>query len=1615
MSTTGYKPTGNARGVGVIGADDARVTVAGSIASAAWLTAAGVRAGRSGAGSTTIKIIGYNFVGSSPGARIFETASFPVNTFMSSGDPAGGTNYERAFGTGVFVPAGTTIALGIQNSGANLVSYGQSNSGAMMYYYSGSGVPDPFNETSASPQGQFDAWVEWTANRAPLAPTMLYPVDNEIITDTTPTLRVQFNDPDSSLGDQVYSYKIDVWNEANTTRLVAGVVTSTDSTMKSTGIVEHTLAALTPATYTLRVNLYDRAGVASPTSTTKVSINSGGAFVNLQMAGAFIAGTSGSNIVTNSTTPEFTATWTHGSAEATQTIKARIRNLDTNTLYRAEKSSAVVVANGVAQTFTFSNLGTTWSAMATGSTRYAIEVSAIDALGGATGWVQSAPFIVNATPSIAVATPANGITVAQIPALSITVTDANDNADAMTVVMQVRPAAGSWTAVPTSNAGGGVYTGTPTVLQMPGYAAYGWKVDVTDPWGLTTSLSERVINYVAPPAFSALSPSDGETIETGTPTITATIDRTITAKRTIIKRADTGSIAYDSGSIAASGTLFSQVVPSAQLPNEVEYDLILSVLASDGLTGTSETTFTVSYPSDEYMQGTTATAIHSSIFDIKSDGIPEQFPNVELTWERVDESVVSNEDWQHVILYRTGGGISRRWYIYDRNQTSYIDTEALPNADHSYFIGYEKYVNDGLDTVASKLAMHTISVVVNHSTITSLDPDDPAATLHFWRDRGDELQTDVTVVPILNEVDPDVWFGPGERSTISGSFEVQDDPAGNYTARDIVEAAYSLARPVRDLDGEFVPRTMFYRDPKRAFQFVMTSISRDDQHDWWREVFSLDGVKVGALPDDAISVNDDLVVDVTEFDPVVPALALMPYGSRDRIGEITPALTGSARIVDTDRAAPGYGFADKGNIVDGLISGDIEGYGATGTLLPDGGIRVTALSSAPAYAACYVFKEYGDLNGLRPGDKFTITVLAKGVSGTQVYAEANFSFRRANGTAVAGAYAFGELVAGSITTITKTGTVPFDAVYSGWYVGVSHDIAGAYTADILSVQVSGGVAEAATNYASNPLNRSGGTAWIQESTTLAVNSIAPDGSEAVKVTWGTGPTPSANVARANLTGLTIGTPYIANALVWIPTGSLDVQPSISGIGYATTVTIRDRWVPVSYIFIATSTGSGGGNAFGFNTIAVATADQHCYIKNVQIESGGVATPFIDPDTDDLASWNGTPRASTSSRVRTPSIPAWEVLEPTTNLSVNPHAEGGGLTGWGASGSDATFARDGSFHPPEAKASVKCSLTATAYSNVGTGGAPASTAGGVRTFSARLKLWSPVARNCWIIVRMYRNGYTTATDTILPVTLPAGGDWTERKDIIVTSPVGTVSIDTISVIVTSGNWTGAAGTAMDIWMAAPQVEELDRSTPFVPQLSPATGSPLTGYYWSGTAHNSASTRAAGRVWIPSPDFDTATGSSIVAFQQPNGFGSGVPRLWEISNYGDSADSITLAMESNANLGIFTTTGGGANTMSSPYYINDLDRPRFRRYYAEWTPTTGALENETGLRVNMTRSVAPVGHPGDGDVNIDIGAQDGTNSFADGLFYNLVIFDRPLTADELDRALDLMSSGEYEWYV
>ncbi len=151
-----------------------------------------------------------------------------------------------------------------------------------------------------------------------------------------------------------------------------------------------------------------------------------------------------------------------------------------------------------------------------------------------------------------------------------------------------------------------------------------------------------------------------------------------------------------------------------------------------------------------------------------------------------------------------------------------------------------------------------------------------------------------------------------------------------------------------------------------------------------------------------------------------------------------------------------------------------------------------------------------------------------------------------------------------------------------------------------------------TNLLTNSNFEAGITDWAAAGSvppTLAQsNTHVQAGSQALRITWGTGGTGPA--AQTWLYGLDIGTTYTASAYVYVPSGGAPaVRLGISGLSTGTASSTTNAFQRITYTFVATATS----HLLQVTPSTSPTAGQQVWVDAAQVETGSAATTYSSTD------------------------------------------------------------------------------------------------------------------------------------------------------------------------------------------------------------------------------------------------------------------------------------------------------------------------------------------------------------------------------------------------------------------
>lgn len=375
------------------------------------------------------------------------------------------------------------------------------------------------------------------------------------------------------------------------------------------------------------------------------------------------------------------------------------------------------------------------------------------------------------------------------------------------------------------------------------------------------------------------------------------------------------------------------------------------------------------------------------------------------------------------------------------------------------------------------------------------------------------------------------------------------------------------------------------------------------------------------------------------------------------------------------------------------------------------------------------------------------------------------------------------------------------------------------------------------------------TAQVESTTELSYA-----GSLGLKATWKADPKPSCVSLRTF--GHTVGTQYTAQIRVYVPTSSQDVRLVVQGVAAGAVAAVKDSWVQLTLTYTATA----AEQIIGITTPAgTPTLAGVAYLDAFSVIAG--ATPlavYFDGDTVDNSTdqyvWRGDKGLSASEHYTGSSTPAVLIAR---NLVLNPSMEtpngavpkGISFSGNATGASDTTWKNSGvtslRVEPTPTGtndswayvqgASTSANITnilqpGKTYTIIATSRLAAALTGTLHAHSRQIQISYHSVAGFAGSTAVYSGGMPNVADTVVTqrvtVTIPASAMW---------------------AVIRLGCGAAAGGGA--VWWDDVCVVEDTYSGDYFDGSTPAQGDAF--YSWTGTAHDSTSTRQHYTGAIPPP--------------------------------------------------------------------------------------------------------------------------------------------------------------------
>lgn len=782
------------------------------------------------AGNPTIKpAIWETNASMNPTTRLAYHAGFTTSKQMSYGGdgqayeaPVANVNASKSPGSNaVAMWSGKRYALGIV-AASYPARHGMTAAGNIAgdneQFYDRSGVStptDPNGYTSAHVEGWLSMAMEYQPNREPTAAATS---PSGTVNTTTPTFSGSFTDADTIYGDKMTKYQIQVYRSSDNALMWDSGQISASSSEQSAGSFSRAYggsALSAGVTYKWRCRVADWFGTWSAwTAYTTFTINAGGSVTLTTPAGKQETRQPG----------PITGTWTHQSGLGTNAVETRIRD-STGAVLKTSPTLAKSIANGGAISVTWTEaFGSTYF-LSWGSS-YTIEMRARDTGNLWSDWASIA-ITTNAAPSIpSNLSPANSQASSSRPLLVCKCTDPDDTpATGLVVKARVKDNNGNVIATRAMSLRAGTtdtWEYQTTASDLASFGTYKWDAYAGDGtlWSgeqaaeaSAVTSAEATFVYASGPQITIVSPTEGQTLTTGTPLYDWSVTfsgATQVSYQLLVYRASDNALIYDSG-VVNNTSASEHAQPSGYLRDGVTYYLKVRVRDSNNQVGESAArTFTL-----DYVEPPAPANFRASPEYAQFDGVPSA---IRLTWDASTEAGFT----EYIIGRRETGQGEEDELILARisaaSETVFVDY--LPASETEYTYSIRQSTVQGLDTTTSARAESQASVALEHVVLCDArEGGTYRVGLHLDSERSFDHHDDLVLEQPWGEAEPFALFGTASYQTFGGTFTLATDELA--TARAFIEALRALkARR----------STLCYRDERgRRFFAVISKFSEKDR------------------------------------------------------------------------------------------------------------------------------------------------------------------------------------------------------------------------------------------------------------------------------------------------------------------------------------------------------------------------------------------------------------------------------------------------------------------------------------------------------------------------------------------------------------------------------------------------------------------------------------------------------------------------------------------------------------------------------------------------------------------------------------------------------------------
>ena len=575
----------------VLGSNEQRANVFNRTTENGWVSKVGFFGGRSTSSTPAVKLAVWNTDSAMNPTSLVAQAT-AVNVTTDRNNPLGGQAYE------VSIPPfqmwnNKRYAIGMATSQPLAVAY-KSSGGVdnfLSYYRFGTGNPtSPFGYTTTTQIGWMEAWMDYQANRPPVAATIT-PSGDQLT--TTPTFTGSFSDADGVYGDRMKAYRIIVRQNSNQNLLWDTGTIQASSAEAASGTFSRVYggSALTGGIgYKWQLQVQDQFDTWSNWTSFKV--------FNISATGSVDTLNTPTGRQTTQQPSPFTATWRNTSGLSMNRVKVRIKNGGTVIKQSGEITKSV--SNNGAISVTWSEAFGTYK-LPWGLPNLTWEMQGRNSVNVWGEWSDGRSFRTNGAPAIPVnLAPKNSIASTTRPVLICSCKETEG--DSLTIKARIKTNGGSVIATRTMsyvNYTNGLYNYKyqTTSSDLASYGTYKWDAYSYDGHmysGETTTeanaakSSEAVFVYAQGPTVNLTAPVNGGTFAGD---VNLDWDDVPNQKSYVVRFYDMDNNLWkQTGTVVSSASGSGIDTYSWQFRNHESYKVQVEVTDTNNLVGTSTLT-----------------------------------------------------------------------------------------------------------------------------------------------------------------------------------------------------------------------------------------------------------------------------------------------------------------------------------------------------------------------------------------------------------------------------------------------------------------------------------------------------------------------------------------------------------------------------------------------------------------------------------------------------------------------------------------------------------------------------------------------------------------------------------------------------------------------------------------------------------------------------------------------------------------------------------------------------------------------------------------------------------------------------------------------------------------